>query len=323
MRLNFIFDADKANAELDAVIIPAANWIGAHVDFSHVAALIEKLKIPVVLIGLGAQSENYDGEIAVPAGTRRFLTAVFDRSARVSVRGEYTASVLKKLGYANFTVTGCPSLYCDFRRFEKPAPGEFEIRRCLVNATRYSAVHMPNAREESPNWALMRFAFKHRLDLLFQSEPEELALLFGFEGPEVFNERVVMMMKEIYDAKDWLHVRDYVLKHGRAFLDVDEWAEAVAHYQFVYGTRLHGTIMALNSGVSAMLLWHDSRTREIAEFAAMPSMDANLAEFTESGLARAYESLDLKAYFRRREENRTVYKRFLQENGLAESKRPF
>ncbi|OYW84954.1 MAG: hypothetical protein B7Z22_09530, partial [Hyphomonas sp. 32-62-5] len=138
-RINFTFNPEKLNEELDALVIPAANWLSPHVDFSHLADLVEKLTIPVVLIGLGAQDADYSGEINIPEGTIRFARAVAERSASISVRGEYTRQILKGLSIENVTVTGCPSLYHDFRRFTPPHNNlHIRFERGLIHATRYT-----------------------------------------------------------------------------------------------------------------------------------------------------------------------------------------
>ncbi len=316
-RLNFVFDAEKANEEYDAIIIPAANWINANVDFGHVAEPLEKLKIPVVIIGLGAQNEGYDTAIPLKDGTKRFLRAVFDRATSVSVRGEFTQNVLHRLGYRDTRVTGCPSLYCDFRQFQSPRLETFDLSRCLLHPTRYSASHAPYAREASPNRDIFRFAYSHRLDLLFQSELEELALLLGFENePEMHNERTLMLINEIYKSSNWQELSEYLRQKGKTFLDVDAWADAMPAYQFVYGTRLHGTIMALNSGTPGMLLYHDSRTREMAEFAGIPHIDANKADISKRGIRKAYEKLNLSKYYQKRAKNIDSYISFLKENNV-------
>lgn len=315
-RLHYSFDPEKANAELDGIVIPAANWINPNSDFADLASVLEKLKIPVVVIGLGAQSSDEGDNIAIKGGTRRFLQAVFERSATVSVRGEFTKSVLAKLGYERVCVTGCPSLYIAFRDDKLEKRGEFDLSRCLLHATRYSVSHAVSVREPSADRAIFRLAYSKSIDLLFQSELEELALLFDYNEPDLFNDRIKLLMRELYDVEDWEEARRFILEHGRAYIDVNDWSDGIAGYQFLYGTRLHGTIMALNSGVPATLLHHDSRTKEIADFASIPSIDAKIAEISEIGVQKAYEEADLSGYLSKRAENQEKYAAFLRENNI-------
>lgn len=316
-RLSYRFNPEQANESFDAVVIPAANWINAKMDLGYLATAIEGLKIPVVVIGIGAQGRDYGTDITPTDGTQRFLKAVFDRSASVSVRGEFTQKVLEAMGYRNTRVTGCPSLYCDFRDFNATTREKFKLQRCLLHATRFYAGDRVFVDADGPNQRLFRFAFRRRLNYLYQSEFEEMALVFGLETLETLAKRPLEFLKKIYRVEKPEKLMRYIRTHGRSYLDVDRWTDDVARYCFVYGTRLHGTIMALNSGVPATLLWHDSRTREIADFAAIPSLDAERADISAKGLKRAYETADLDRYYRRRAENSEAYAAFLKENGIT------
>ena len=316
-RINFTFDPGKLNEQLQALVIPAANWLSPQVDFSHLADLVEQLTIPVVLIGLGAQDAGYSGQIAVPEGTVRFVRAVAERSASISVRGDYTRQILELLDVRNVTVTGCPSLYHDFRRFSRP-PQKLHVRfdRGLMHATRYTASYAPFARTDSIQRSLFRFAYAHGMDILFQSEPEEMSLLTGLAQPDSFDDRLKGLLLEIYGETDWEKLQTYLASHGRLFFDVSEWSNALDAYDYVLGTRLHGTIMALNSGVPAVLIHHDSRTREMAEFAAIPSVQASRMALGRKQIEVLLHTADWAGYYDRRSTNAARYREFLLANGL-------
>ncbi|MEM8634649.1 MAG: polysaccharide pyruvyl transferase family protein [Pseudomonadota bacterium] len=319
--LGFEFDPARANEEVDAVIIPAANWVSESFDFDYLAPVIEGLKIPVILIGLGAQGSDLNQFVTPPKGTVRFLKAVFDRAQSVSVRGPHTAETLRRLGFENTVVTGCPSLFCDFQSLNvdailQKATKPFDLSSVLVHATRFSASHSAFAKNKGVDRELFRFAYEHGVDILYQSEREEIALLFDYESADVFDDRLVTLLKEIYAASNWHELRDYIYDRGKSFLNVDVWSEYIQKYNYVYGTRLHGTIMALNSGIPATLAWHDSRTREVAEFACIPTLPANVNDISEDGLRRVYEAVDLGRYYNRRAELRNIYVDFLQENSV-------
>lgn len=321
-RFNFTFDPEKLNERVEALVIPAANWLSPHVDFSDLADLVERLTIPVVLIGLGAQNHDFTGHVPIPEGTVRFIRAVADRSASISVRGDYTRKILKKLGITNVTVTGCPSLYHDFRRFERPpAPLRIRIERGLVHSTRYAASYAPFAQTDSVHRQLFRFAYAEGLDLLIQSEPEEMALLTGYSGPDDIDGRLRNLLIEIYQAESWDALLDYWRARVRLYFDVDSWARSLDAYDYVIGTRLHGTIMALNSGVPGVLIHHDSRTREMVEFAAIPSVDARGFQVTPARIRSRIERADYAAYYTRREANKATYRAFLERNSLPHTVR--
>ena len=80
VRVGFTFDPEQLNETLDGLVIPAANWLSPHVDFTKLADLVERLKIPTILVGLGAQDQSFSGAIDIPEGTQRFVRAVSERS---------------------------------------------------------------------------------------------------------------------------------------------------------------------------------------------------------------------------------------------------
>lgn len=320
-RLNYFFDPAKVNGTYDTVVIPAANWIqaGAEHDaiIDQLAGRISQLRIPVVVIGIGAQLDQHshpsDLCSALGPGVRRLLRVVSDKSASISLRGEVTQKVLSLLGFHNGCVTGCPSLSFETQPFPMPQKSTFDAKRSLVHSTRYAATKA-FARTPSIHRELYRFAYQQQMDVILQSEREELALLFGMSDPSNVHSK---NLAETYGATDLDSVRNYILERGRAYLDVAEWSRGVRDYQFAFGTRLHSTIMCLNSGVTAALACHDSRTEEVAEFAAIPRLDLNGQSLTPETIKRAYEQADTDKYYARRREIREIYNRFLTENGLA------
>ena len=56
----------------------------------------------------------------------------------------------------------------------------------------------------------------------------------------------------------------------RFFLDPKTWFSHLAQYDFSFGTRIHGNIASLLAGTPAVLLAHDSRTLELADYHQIP-----------------------------------------------------
>jgi polysaccharide pyruvyl transferase WcaK-like protein len=79
--------------------------------------------------------------------------------------------------------------------------------------------------------------------------------------------------------------------------------------------RLHGNVTALASGVPALYVVYDSRTREFAELLGIPTLDAYKEE--EFSFDAAYDPARYAAFARRYAETYQEMRRFLDENGLA------
>jgi hypothetical protein len=319
-RIGYNFDPEKLNRTLRALVFPAANWFGAHVDFSSLADLVERLDIPVVMIGLGTQDSGYSGDVTVPEGTVRFVRAVAQRSRSISVRGLYTTEVLKRHGIEKITVTGCPSLYqqqrsnADLRLLKATrAPPE----NILIHSTRYAANYRPFIDTPSLHRELFRLAYRCRLDLLFQSEPEEISLLIEASQKPVIDKALETSMLDIYQAGDWPSLEAYLRAHGKVFFDIRSWRNGISHYDRAFGTRLHATIMALNSGIPSVLAHHDSRTREMCEFAGIPSVAADVALADRDKILDVIAAADFRHFIETRDNNMKKYQQFLVDNSLS------
>jgi len=144
-----------------------------------------------------------------------------------------------------------------------------------------------------------------------------MAMLTGFSDGGDFDDRLRMLMGEVYNTPDWEDLKAFILRQGRVYFDVSKWASSLDMYDYVLGTRLHGTIMALNSGVPAVLVHHDSRTRELCEFAAIPSVSDDSLQTNRRYIERLFARADWSRYYEMRERNLTTYMNFLSINGLS------
>ncbi|MDO5396820.1 MAG: polysaccharide pyruvyl transferase family protein, partial [bacterium] len=112
-------EADLINEKFDAFILPMAD--GFRIDFmeylSGITNLVNRLTIPVVVIGVGLRAPyEPDMSSGFPFDeiVTDFVKAILEHSAIIGLRGEITYKYLEKLSFKgdrDFTVIGCPSLY--------------------------------------------------------------------------------------------------------------------------------------------------------------------------------------------------------------------
>jgi polysaccharide pyruvyl transferase WcaK-like protein len=100
------------------------------------------------------------------------------------------------------------------------------------------------------------------------------------------------------------------------FYNLEEWINFLRAKSLVVSTRIHGSIMALHAGVPSMLLWHDSRTQEIADHAALPSMPFSEFDLTQRP-EQVQHRIDYDPYRARYPIIYKIYKNFLNSNGVA------
>ncbi|SKB05979.1 polysaccharide pyruvyl transferase family protein [Aeromicrobium choanae] len=298
-------DAARINEEFDHFVVPMANSFRA--DFAdkldHLAALIEQLTIPTTVIGIGAQApadRSFDALASVRDVSRRFVAAVLERSPSIGVRGEFTRDFLVDLGFpgAAIDVIGCPSLFLQGPDLKVREPAELGVDAALgLNLT-----------PEVPGigaFATEQAARHQNLTYVGQDQHDLRLLLWGVPHPHVTDPLVPTHLRHPLYQQDRM----------RLFVDTWTWYDFLAQQDFVYGTRFHGNVAALLAGTPALMLAHDSRTLELAEYHRMPHrLQPHFDEpIRAEDLA---EATDLAPFHDAMPERFGRYTAFLERNGL-------
>ena len=305
-------DAAVINDEFDRFVIPMANSFRA--DFAekldHLTTLIEQLTIPTTVVGIGAQApadRSFDALAGVEDVTRRFVAAVLDRSASIGVRGEFTRDFLVHLGFPadSIDVIGCPSLFLH-------GP-DLQVHKKL-DALGPDAALALNLTPEVPGiGAFATDQAARHADLVYigQDAHDLRLLLWGTPHPHVHDPLVPTHLRHGLYQQDRM----------RLFVDTWSWYDFLAQRDFAYGTRFHGNVAALLAGTPAMMLAHDSRTLELAEYHRMPHRVQ--PHFDEPvSVEELYEATDLAPFNEALPERFGRYTAFLERNGLEHRWQP-
>ncbi|MFC7553701.1 polysaccharide pyruvyl transferase family protein [Pseudoroseomonas wenyumeiae] len=82
------------------------------------------------------------------------------------------------------------------------------------------------------------------------------------------------------------------------FFSTEQWRAWMGRFDFSFGRRFHGGVMAAQAGVPFVVLAVDDRTREMLSFAKLPHMEAkawNLLPNKAEALERFVADLDVDA----------------------------
>lgn len=271
--------AEWINSECDRLVLPLSSSFRLQnlKGLREWADLVERLTIPVTVVGIGAQLRLKDvrdgtylpsrvtGVVASKAeveeheaAARRFVAAVLDRSTSIGVRGEISKRYVQHLGFPEdrIDVIGCPSLFM--------WGPDFQMSDREVKLTRKST---------------MSLSFDHRIgstaDLLDQT-------LSAFPRSTVYMQEKLgaqMVISGEETRADWNGDERFPLKTTHRayqqqrlvyFPTAWSWIRHLKDVDFAYGPRLHGTVAATLAGTPAHLLVHDSRTLEVAEHHHLP-----------------------------------------------------
>jgi len=254
-------DPGWVNDNFDVVVLPLANAFRMNYisELDGMSAIIEQLRTPVVVAGVNAQLslKATEPKGGIGASVTRFVRAVLRNSPNIGVRGERTATYLRKLGFADdeLVVVGCPSMYTYGP--DLPAPRLPEAitteSRLSLNLSPYvagigeltlaQAAKYPNLKYTAQDLPTLGLLLTGRYETHLPVRPGFPASL---DHPLVSSGRTVMPV------------------------NVPSWLEHLAGFDFSYGTRIHGNIAAILAGTPAYVLAHDARTAELADFHAIP-----------------------------------------------------
>ena len=251
--------ADRINEEYDAFVVPLANAFRP--DFlpalRRLTGLIEKLTIPVTVLGVGAQTDlDYSLEEMAPLddAVRRFLTVVLDRSPSVGVRGELTEAYVRSLGFSDVEVIGCPSMFLHGADLQVRPVGELGPDSRL-------AVSISNWVDGIGDLVMQNYARYPGLTY-FAQETRDLRLMYWRDVAEA--------AAATNDVPDVL--THPLFAEGRTVfhLGTAPWIEDLRGYDAAFGTRIHGNVAALLAGTPGFVLCHDSRTLELSRYFEIP-----------------------------------------------------
>ncbi len=302
-------------------IIPCANNFGRHQDLGSVAALLERIDVPLAAIGLGAQSHMDYLLPQVPNGTVRWLRAIADRAGsaapNIAVRGRFTRGVLYDYGFRDTQVVGCPSLFLN----PSMTLGRSIAERATQPMRRVAAV------AGHPQWrhlarierSLARLVTETHGAYICQGPLPMLRLGRG-EVEDLAADEVAACRSYLFgdDAPDAAEFKTWALNHAIAFVHVPAWLEYLRRFDFVIGTRIHGVALGLQAGVPGICVAFDSRTRELCETMAVPHIRArDYAALGRGDLRGAFEArFDADGFDRNRRLLAQSYCEFLDGNGL-------
>jgi hypothetical protein len=300
------------NSRFDHVVIPLANAFRAsYLDtLDALSNLIEQLTIPVTVLGVGSQASLngvYKAADRVKPATTRFVRAVLNRSPSIGVRGERTRDYLKSLGFGDehIKVIGCPSMfmYGPDLHVEKKVESLTIDSPIALNVSPYVPQMGPislYAAERFPRLVYMGQNMQTLELMLYGSYPKgkKMTALAASGAPITLDHPLIRS--------------DRV----RFFLDPKTWFEHLSQYDFSFGTRIHGNIAALLSGTPALLLAHDSRTLELAEYHEIPHRTITSIE-ADADAVSLYAESDWDALNKAHPDRWDTFAAFLEEHRLT------
>lgn len=293
------------NSEFDVVVLPMANifYVGYVSAMNRLASVFEKIKIPTYVIACGVQADSFDklkdliDAIKEPA--TKFIRSIYATGGEFALRGYFTKEFFDKLGFHSAVVTGCPSLYQlgDGLKIEK--------------SSNISMKPVLNGKIE-----IVGRYLKCNPEALYIDQCDYYNLIFGVRDKNR-NESDYKYMRKLVQKYGFEIVQYAMERRALLFTDIPIWRKYLIDndYNFSCGSRIHGNIISILSGIPALIYADDSRTREMAEFFSIPLVIPGSKEYT---LEELYERADYNEFNKNFRKNYQQFEEFLISKGLVQ-----
>lgn len=296
-------EIDYINNNFDAFILPLADAFRNDYQNNLIiyTNLIEKLKIPCVVIGACVRAP-YDGKLnegfPFDETVKKFVSAVLDKSAVIGLRGNRTGEYLNYLGFIedkHYKAIGCPSLYTYGDDITTKDPPK-QISKLVLNIN-------PNVSEHVNRF--FRSSYRKTVDtvMILQESIEFEPLYYGYRIKK-------WPSREFPYSEVKKFCRNGSVKF---FFDPMQWYEFVSSYDISLGTRFHGTVANILSGIPHIIIPLDSRMQELVEFHHITHI--NIDE-VRGDITNYLDRLDFHSFENNQPENLKKYKLFLKDNGI-------
>lgn len=310
---------EEIDAAGDVAVLPCANQIGSHLNYGGLASKFENIKQPMIAIGLGAQG-GLDGKIPeVPQGSLDWLRAIADHSGtsapNIAVRGQFTLDVLEHYGLADKAVVlGCPTLFIN----PDPHLGKtIEQRICEPKKIAVASGHQRWLHLAKIEASLARMVSATHGSYIGQS-PLEMVKLTRGEGNQLDEQSIKACRDYALPELDISEFIEWSNRYGNVFFDISSWMEHYKKFDLVIGARIHGVMLALQAGVPAICIAHDSRTLELCQIMKVPYV---LSRDVINGVQRKelmnFLEFDADEFDKNRLKLKNMYINFLQGNDIS------
>jgi hypothetical protein len=225
-----------------------------------------------------------------------------ERAASLGVRGEFTAQCLEEMGIHNYRIIGCPSAfkYMDgiYKKVKKA--NTENVMFTVTAGSNYERKILELGMSVNAKW-IMQMLTEMPEVALEGKIPDEKWMQIRFPGIKLTPEQL----------------KEYMEQNAKMFFRINDWQDYYAkeNFTFAFGSRFHGNMSALRSGIPALWITHDSRTSELVNTLHLPHIDIK----TLNNINRVEELIDLCDYedfYKNYESLTKEYIKFLDENNL-------
>jgi len=219
--------------------------------------LFNKIKVPIVLVGIGCNNNLADdiyGDLSVQA--RESIKLINEQAVLSSVRDKRTYDMLTGLGITKHKLIPDPALFLDVKPVKKE-------QRVAINISQ----HIP---------LLGRYDGRQDIrDKNIQHFSHIVNYLTGCGYSVVFIAHDVLEQSIIEDLKKNTYALEYINTDM-----IDDMLREYARCEFSIGIRMHSNILSLAAGTPFIAIGYDQKSIEFCKLLGILPLPLNILDYT-------------------------------------------
>lgn len=257
-------------------LVRGSTYLNRQFDFVAATRTLETTDAPLAVVGLGAQSPDDDPAFLddLP-DARRFVDVLVERSRSISVRGDFTAAVLERLGATDLRVTGCPSMFYSLTPPQVSTSPALGTPAQHLGVSLHTGLHRGRfCRNAGQTMRKHGRTIAHAIETSAEVSLFEQGVLREFivgdaARPRQEREAAAQAILERFPGPHGLVPGDLV-ERLVSVGSVEDWLDRAREVDAMVGFRFHGNMVALTQGVPCFYFVYDSRITEFCRLYRLP-----------------------------------------------------
>ena len=255
--------------------------------------------------------------------TVRYLNVISERSIAIGVRGEFTKNVLESYGINNARVIGCPSNFLNpdvdlHKRLDTAFSSLLDSDEYLGKIAFYPQLgaHLRDEENHLSESKIFQLCKDNNASYVVNA-PENFIGLARGRYDEIEAKHIRGLHKKIGVQYDYSEFASFLYSNSKTFTSISDWLEYSSRLLFSAGKRIHGALNTLQTGKPGIIIYHDSRTRELAETIGVPRISSsNFEKISSIDNLLTMVEWSAAEYRDKRSSLWSEYKAIFQDNGL-------
>jgi hypothetical protein len=301
------------------LVVPSANFLRENFDITGYVNFLESCQLPILFLGLGAQAINFEVKnFDFHPSIIKLINIIKNQGIGVGVRGEFSAKILHDFGVDNVSIIGCPT---NFVNTDSNLSDKLKLKWDKESQTIITTGDEPwpkNPLKQLAERRLIEIASKMSGIYVQQSVEPFVRILRRanpYQGSEIESSLENSLRLAIAPNVNEIEFRRFLATSVRLYISIDQWLEECSKFDFAIGLRLHGNMVAFQSGCPAIWIYHDARTQELVNTMCLPSISVEkFLEFKNIEDLKINLNYDFDRYKVKRKELKSNFDLLLSNN---------